>query len=246
MLTVLYRDTQLLIVDKPAGWLVHRTALDRYESKIVLQAVRDQLGQPVWPVHRLDKGTSGALVFALDPDTASAMGQRFETGEALRKRYKAIVRGWPPDELLIDYPLKRLAEDMRPDRVAVQPASTALRTLLRGTLPVAQGRFPMLRWAEVELEPRTGRRHQLRRHLKHLAHPILGDSTYGKGAINRAVAADRGEQRLWLHLHGLQFEHPDHGRLIEVSAPLPPSWKTAWHAAADPDLIQGRTPGSTV
>lgn len=246
MFTVLYRDSQLLIVDKPAGWLVHRTALDRHEPKIVLQTVRDQIGQPVWPVHRLDKGTSGALAFALDPDTAAAMGQRFETGEALRKRYKAIVRGWPGDELLIDHPLKRLAEDMRPDRMAVQQAITFLRTLLRGTLPIAQGPFPMLRWAEIELEPRTGRRHQLRRHLKHLAHPILGDSTYGKGALNRAVAADRGEHRLWLHLHSLQFEHPDHGRLIEVSAPLPPSWEAAWHAAADPALIQGRTPGSTV
>jgi len=245
MIAILFRDARLLFVDKPSGWLVHRTALDRHESKIVLQAVRDQIGQPVWPLHRLDKGTSGVLAFALDADTAAAMGQRFESGEGLHKRYRAIVRGWPSDELLIDHPLKRLAEDMRPDRVSIQQALTGLRTLRRATLPVAQGDHPSLRWAEVELEPQTGRRHQLRRHLKHIAHPILGDSTYGKGAINRAVAALCGEQRLWLHLNSLRFEHPDISRPIEVNSPFPASWRSAWHHDFERDEDQHRTPGNT-
>lgn len=224
MLDILYLDDYLAIVNKPAGWLVHRTPLDKGESRFVLQALRDQIGRPVWPAHRLDKGTSGVLLFALDADTARTLGQRFESGEGLHKTYRAMVRGWPQPEQCIDHPLKRMPDDMRAQREEIQSAQTRLRTLRRGELPIPQGPYPSLRWAEVELHPLTGRRHQLRRHMKHIAHPIMGDATHGKGPLNREVAAHLGLQRLWLHALALQLRHPVTNAPLQVQAPLGPEW----------------------
>ena len=224
MLKILYLDDYLAIVHKPAGWLVHRTPLDKGETRFVLQALRDQIGQHVWPVHRLDKGTSGVLVFALSAEVARTLGQAFETGEGLHKTYRAIVRGWPLPEGLIDHALKRMPDDMRSEREEVQPAQTRYATLRRGELPIAQGQFPSLRWAEVQLQPLTGRRHQLRRHMKHIAHPIIGDATHGKGPLNRAVAERLGLQRLWLHAQSLAFNHPVSEQGLQLASPLPCEW----------------------
>jgi tRNA pseudouridine65 synthase len=224
MLDILYLDDYLAIVHKPAGWLVHRTPLDKGETHFVLQTLRDQIGQHVWPVHRLDKGTSGVLVFALSAEVARMLGQAFETGEGLHKTYRAIVRGWPPPEGLIDHPLKRMPDDMRSEREEVQPAQTRYVMLRRGELPIAQGKFPSLRWAEVALQPLTGRRHQLRRHMKHIAHPIIGDATHGKGPLNRAVAAHIGVSRLWLHALRLDMRHPMTGQPLTVEAPCGDEW----------------------
>ena len=224
MLDILYLDDYLAIVNKPAGWLVHRTPLDKGESRFVLQTLRDQIGQRVLPVHRLDKGTSGVLVFALSAEVAQNLGMAFETGEGLHKTYRAIVRGWPADEQFIDHPLKRMPDDMRSQREEVQNAQTRLRTLHRGELPIPQGAFESLRWAEVQLQPLTGRRHQLRRHAKHIAHPILGDATHGKGPLNRAVAAHLGVGRLWLHALTLQLQHPVSGQPLTVTATPGPEW----------------------
>jgi tRNA pseudouridine65 synthase len=230
MLDILYQDDYLAIVNKPAGWLVHRTPLDKGESRFVLQTLRDQIGQPVWPVHRLDKGTSGVLVFALSAEVARALGLAFESGQGLHKQYRAIVRGWPAGELFIDHPLRRMPDDMRSQREEVQSAQTRLHTLRRGELPIPQGAFPTLRWAEVQLQPLTGRRHQLRRHMKHIAHPILGDATHGKGPLNRAVAAHLGVGRLWLHALRLQMVHPVSGASLALEAPAGPEW-AVWDAA---------------
>jgi tRNA pseudouridine65 synthase len=214
MLDILYLDDYLAIVHKPAGWLVHRTPLDKGETRFVLQTLRDQIGQHVWPVHRLDKGTSGVLVFALSAEVARTLGQAFETGEGLHKTYRAIVRGWPSDQGLIDHPLKRMPDDMRSEREEIQPAQT---------------RYPSLRWAEVQLQPLTGRRHQLRRHMKHIAHPIIGDATHGKGPLNRAVAAHIGLARLWLHALRLDMRHPVTGQPLTVEAPCGDEW-ARWSA----------------
>jgi tRNA pseudouridine65 synthase len=239
MLKILYLDDYLAIVHKPAGWLVHRTPLDKGETRFVLQALRDQIGQHVWPVHRLDKGTSGVLVFALSADVARTLGQAFETGEGLHKTYRAIVRGWPLPEGLIDHALKRMPDDMRSEREEVQPAQTRYATLRRGELPIAQGQFPSLRWAEVQLQPLTGRRHQLRRHMKHIAHPIIGDATHGKGPLNRAVAEHQGVQRLWLHAESLDLHHPISGQRLRLASLLPSEWGL-WDVFASPNIVQAR------
>lgn len=209
---------------KPPGLLVHRTGLDAGETRFALQMLRGQIGQPVWPVHRLDKGTSGVLLFALDAQTASALGRAFESGEGMQKTYQAIVRGWPADEGLIDHPLKRMPDDMRSQREEVQDAQTHYRTLARHELPLAFGGFETLRCALVELQPLTGRRHQLRRHMKHIAHPIIGDSTHGKGPLNRAVASFLGMQRMWLHAASLTVTHPHTGRALCIETPTSLDW----------------------
>jgi tRNA pseudouridine65 synthase len=229
MLDILYQDDYLAIVNKPAGWLVHRTPLDKGETRFVLQALRDQIGQHVWPVHRLDKGTSGVLVFALSAEVARTLGQAFETGEGLHKTYRAIVRGWPADAGLIDHPLKRMPDDMRVEREEIQAAQTRYATLRQSELPMAQGTFTSLRWAEVQLQPLTGRCHQLRRHMKHIAHPIMGDATHGKGPLNRAVADLIGLQRLWLHAESLELPHPVTRESLCLGSPLPAEW-AVWDA----------------
>ncbi len=227
MLDILYLDDYLAIVNKPAGWLVHRTPLDKGETRFVLQTLRDQIGQHVWPVHRLDKGTSGVLLFALDGDTARTLGQAFESGQGLQKTYRAVVRGWPADSGLIDHPLKRMPDDMRTERTEMQPAQRRFATFRQFELPLPQQGFASTRCAEVALEPLTGRRHQLRRHMKHIAHPILGDATHGKGPLNRGVADLIGLQRLWLHAQRLQLLHPVSGQNLCIDALLPAEW-TLW------------------
>lgn len=223
---ILYQDDYLAAVNKPPGLLVHRTGLDAGETRFALQLLRDQLGRPVWPVHRLDKGTSGVLLFALDADTARLLGQAFEASDQVQKTYLAMVRGWPPAEGLIDHPLKRLEDDARAGRLEVQDAQTRYRTLARHELPLPYGNFPTTRCALVVLQPLTGRRHQLRRHMKHIAHPILGDATHGKGALNRAVAELLGMQRLWLHALRLELRHPVGGQPLSLDASAAPTWRS--------------------
>lgn len=224
MLRILHRDDHLIAIDKPSGLLVHRTGLDAGETRFAVQLLRDQIGQPVWPAHRLDKGTSGVLLFALDADTAGRLGRAFESGDSVTKTYHAVVRGWPADEGLIDHPLRRMPDDMRTEREEVQDAQTRFRTLERYELPIPHGGFPTTRCALVKLQPLTGRRHQLRRHLKHIAHPIIGDATHGKGPLNRAVAAFLGVQRLWLHAVRLEMIHPVSNEVLALAAQCDPDW----------------------
>lgn len=230
MLRILHRDEHLIAIDKPPGLLVHRTGLDAGETRFAVQLLRDQIGRPVWPVHRLDKGTSGVLLFALDAATASLLGRAFESGEGITKTYHAIVRGWPADEGLIDHPLRRLPDDMRTEREEVQEAQTRFATLERYELPLPYGGFPATRCALVELQPLTGRRHQLRRHMKHIAHPIIGDATHGKGPLNRSIAEWLGVQRLWLHASSLALRHPVSGAALSLEAPRDPDW-SCWRRA---------------
>ncbi|MEN9903668.1 MAG: tRNA pseudouridine synthase [Pseudomonadota bacterium] len=234
-MNILYRDDYLVSVDKPSGLLVHRTGLDAGETRFALQLLRDQIGRPVWPVHRLDKGTSGVLLFALDAATARALGLAFERGEAMRKTYRAVVRGWPAESGEIDHPLKRMPDDMRTEREEIQDALTRYRLLARYELPLAQGNFPSTRCALVELKPVTGRRHQLRRHMKHIAHPIIGDATHGKGPLNRALAELLGLQRLWLHACRLELRHPVTGDDLLIEAKPDEEWNL-WHLCSiNPD-----------
>lgn len=226
-LTLLYGDEHLVAIDKPPGLLVHRTQLAAREDEAALQLLRDQLSRPVWPVHRLDRGTSGVLLFALSAEVASRLGAMFEQGQ-MRKRYLALVRGWPREDAgLVDHPLARDPEQPSAGQAMLE-AQTRWRVLRRDEWPVATApRFATTRVALLEAEPLQGRRHQIRRHLKHIAHPILGDATHGKGPLNRAVAAHLGMQRLWLHAQRLELAHPVGGtRLVLEAAP-----DTRWPAS---------------
>ena len=231
MLPILYQDAHLVAIDKPAGLLVHRTGLDAGETRFAVQLLRDQIGRPVWPLHRLDKGTSGVLVFALDADTASAGSSLFQSGSLVAKRYLAMVRGWPAQAGRIDHPLKRMRDDTRQSARAteVQEAVTRFESLAQFALPIPYGSFSQTRCALLALWPETGRRHQLRRHCKHIAHPILGDATHGKGPLNRSVAQCLGLQRLWLHAQSLCLSHPWTGEDLVIEAAPGAEWRR-WEA----------------
>ena len=219
----LYEDARLLVIDKPAGLLVHRSTLDAHEPDNVLVRLHRESGEWLRPVHRLDKGTSGVLVLARDADAARLLGAAFEAG-AVTKRYLALVRGWPQPEGLIDHPLARDPE--RPSAgQPTRPALTRWRVLERIEWPFAvDARHPSARYALVEACPETGRRHQIRRHFKHLGHPLVGDSTHGKGAHNRAVAAWLGVARLWLHAASIVLAHPDGDHALALEAAPGDEW----------------------
>lgn len=217
-LTILFRDDALVVINKPSGLLVHRSPIDRHETRFAVQMLRNQLGRRVFPVHRLDKGTSGALAFALDRDTATALAEQL-ANQRVRKTYLAIVRGWPADTGVIDHPLDAVEDAYVPAAgTAAKPCRTAYRTLATVELPVRVDRYPTSRYALVELEPETGRRHQLRRHLAHVSHPIIGDSTYGKGRHNRLFADRFGVRRMLLACVQLEFTHPSTGQAVRVQA----------------------------
>jgi tRNA pseudouridine65 synthase len=198
---LLFRDGLLAGVNKPSGLAVHRgAARDRV---FALQLVRDALGQRVYPVHRLDRATSGVLLFALDPATARRMQEQFEAGD-VEKRYLALVRGIPPESGVIDHPVPNDEDGPR------VPAVTEFRRLA-----------VFERYALMEARPRTGRFHQIRRHFKHLSHPLIGDVRYGKGDHNRLFRKRFGLHRLALHAVELAFDHPETGERVRIVAPVP-------------------------
>ncbi|MDC8786282.1 pseudouridine synthase [Roseateles koreensis] len=223
MLQIIYSDEHLVAINKPAGMLVHRTDLDAQETVFALQLLRDQLGRPVWPAHRLDKGTSGLLLFALSAEVASALGQQFEQGLP-RKRYRALVRGWPDAQGHIDHPLARDPDLPSAGQTRLE-SHTDWQRLARLSWPISSDpRHADTRFSLIEARPLTGRRHQIRRHLKHIAHPIVGDATHGKGPLNRSVAQFLGLQRLWLHGLSLALTHPVTQEPLLLEAPLGPEW----------------------
>ena len=204
-IAVLFRDESLAVVHKPTGMLVHRGMGADRDEVFLLQAVRERLGTFVHPVHRLDRPTSGLVVFALDSPTAREMQRLWQAG-AVRKRYRAVVRGWMPapdgihDEALDD-----------PDSGILQEARTAWKEVDRCEVPWPSAGHPSRRLALLELEPLTGRYHQLRRHLSRLAHPVAGDTTHGCRHLNHELETRLGWWRLLLFAEELSFPHPHSG-----------------------------------
>jgi tRNA pseudouridine65 synthase len=222
-LEIIYQDQRLVAINKPAGLLVHRSNIDRHETRFALQLLRNQLGRRVYPVHRLDKPTSGVLLFALDPETARQLSDQFRD-QLVKKSYLAVVRGWPEETAVIDYPLvdgpikAAYAEQRNSDQP--RPAVTNYETLMRVELPLATGRYASSRYALVNVRPTTGRRHQIRRHFKHISHPLIGDTTYGDSRHNRQFRGQFACHRLLLHARQLEFQLPADGRKVTVSAQL--------------------------
>lgn len=205
-LDVLYRDDALVIVNKPSGLSAHR-GLANEHGDYVLTRVRDALGKPVYLVHRLDRGTSGAVALVLDPRLVEPVQRAFQEGR-VDKRYLALARGVLPPTVSVDYAIPRSLETPD-DRVSAQTEFTSLG--------VFENRYTL-----VEARPLTGRYHQIRRHLKHLQHPIIGDTTYGDNKQNKLFRARFGIMRLALHASQLTVPHPVSGLPVDVHAPLLP------------------------
>ena len=216
----MYRDDDLLVFNKPSGLLVHRGAANDRDT--ALTRARDLVGHYVYPLHRLDRGASGALAFACSPTAASLFGKLWQE-RAVDKRYFALVRGVPPETGVIDYPLPK---DEGKERV---PAVTRFRRLAASSVD---------RCSLLEARPETGRLHQIRLHLRHLSHPLIGDVKHGRGDINRRYRELYALHRLALHCHALGFTHPLTGQELLVRAPVPEDLRGALVALQLPVLAE--------
>ncbi len=227
-LEILYRDDDIIAINKPSGLLVHKSPIDKYETRFALQVLRDQIGQYVYPVHRLDKPTSGVLLFALNSEVAQLMSLLFRSSE-VQKEYIAVVRGYADDEMLIDHPLKQMLDTKEQKKLGntkeAQEAQTAYVRLATVELPYAVSRYPVARYSLLRLRPKTGRKHQLRRHMKHIFHPIVGDTKHGRGEHNRLYREKFECHRLLLHANRLEFIHPLNKKNIVIQAPLDEMFK---------------------
>lgn len=225
-LPVLYQDEALAVVNKPAGLMVHDSALARGESDFAADRLREQFGRPIFLIHRLDRATSGCLLLAFDRDTASLLGKTFMARDvdkaAVEKHYLAVCRGWPePADGVIDHPL-----DGGPGKPQKKPAITRYTRLATAELPHADARHESSRYALLRCSLDTGRFRQIRRHLKHLSHHLIGDSSHGDGRHNRAFRL-LGVHRMLLHASELGFLHPHSGARVRVTAPGDAQWQRA-------------------
>ncbi len=222
-LQILYLDEHLVAINKPSGLLVHRSPVDRHEERFALQLTRDQLNQRVYPVHRLDKPTSGVLLFALNPEVAKSLAQQFESSQ-VRKQYLAITRGYVPLGGIIDHPINQAImfkhEKKLRERMTPQTAVTFFHRLALTEQPWPSSKHITSRYSLVALYPKTGRQHQLRRHMKHISHPIIGDTRYGKSEHNKLFIENTGSRRLLLAATQLKLWHPLTGADLTIEAPL--------------------------
>lgn len=222
-LDILYQDETIVVINKPPDMLVHRSLIDRRETVFAMQLLRDQLGQHVFPVHRLDKPTGGALLFALSSEMARVMSEQF-ADKGVRKVYLAIVRGHAEQTGHIDYPLKekldKIADKHAQKDKPAQDAKTDFITVAKFEVPYAVGRYQSARYSLVMLSPQTGRKHQLRRHMAHINHPIVGDTTHGDGKHNRFIRESFGFKGLALCAVYLNVKHPVSGKRLSVTTPF--------------------------
>lgn len=217
MLEIVYQDEYLIAINKPHGLLVHRSSIARNAKEFALQLLKAQIGKYVSPVHRLDRKTSGVLLFALEKDVEIAMHQKFMKGE-VEKKYLAIVRGYSPDQMEIDYPLLK-------ENGMMQEAFTEFKTLERAELEIPLGKHATSRYSLIEAKPTTGRMHQLRKHFAHIFHPIIGDRKHGCNKQNRFFKEQWDITTMLLHASSLRFKHPITEEDIYISAPVQDEFK---------------------
>jgi tRNA pseudouridine65 synthase len=212
VLEILYRDNRLVAVNKPHGLLVHPSAIARDAKAFALQLLRDQIGRRVYPIHRLDRKTGGVMLFALDEEMHKKMQLQFAERKVVKK-YLAIVRGYTEDQITIDYELKS-------DKGKLQNAITTVKTLDKVELNIPFGKHRTSRYSLIEAEPKTGRTHQIRRHLAHINHPIIADRPHGDNKQNKLFKERFGLMTMMLHAKQLSFHHPDNGTIKNISAGL--------------------------
>ena len=212
-LPVLYSDDILAVVQKPAGLMAHDSKLARGEDDFAADRLREQFGKPIHLIHRLDRATSGCLLLAFERDAASRLGVQFMARD-VEKTYLAICRGWPEDRITVDHDL-----DGGPGKPVKKPAVTHFQRLATGELALPAAGFETSRYALIACRPETGRFRQIRRHLKHLHHHLIGDTSHGDGRRNRDFRM-LGIHRMLLHAWTLAFDHPADGRRLCVEAPL--------------------------
>lgn len=217
MLDILYRDEYLIAINKPHGLLVHRSSIANDASEFALQLLRNQIGQSVYPAHRLDRKTGGILLFSLDKETDKKTQPIFQD-KKMDKRYLAVLRGYCAEEGTIDYPLLK-------ENGTVQDAITHYKRLATAEIDVPQGKFPTSRYSLVEANPETGRMHQLRRHFAHIMYPIIGDRPHGCNKQNKLWKERFEMDTMLLHASALTFNHPWTDEKLEIKADLNAEFK---------------------
>jgi len=222
-LTILHQDQHLVAIDKPAGLMVHRSRIDVHARQFALQMLRDQIGQKVFPIHRLDRPTSGVLLFGLNSEIAKILSHQFEA-RTIEKSYTAIVRGIPPQTGIWDEPLLEkpdpIVDAMADKNKPPQPAVTHFQTIRSWEVPFSTGKYPHSRYSLVKISPKTGRRHQIRRHFNHMAHPIIGDTSHGDRRHNRLFRERFRSRRLLLVASSIDLAHPQFETPLTINAEL--------------------------
>ncbi len=213
---IVYQDENLVAINKPNGLLVHRTEISEEKEVFAIQLLRDLLGQKVYNIHRIDRPTSGVLLFALNNEMSSIMSKYFKDKE-IKKTYVALVRGWFPEFAILNHPIRN------GDGI-FQSAETSFRLLEKYELSIPVDPYETSRYSMIEAMPRTGRWHQIRQHLAHMRHYIINDRVHGTGHHNRMFTEQLGIYDLFLHAWRLEFEHPLTGRQITIEAGFPPHW----------------------
>jgi len=213
LLNIIYEDDAIVAVDKPDGVLVHRSRISR-DHVFLLQLVRDQVGQFVYPVHRLDRPTSGVILFAKSSEYARKLVEQF-TSREIQKRYIAVVRGEISKDFVVDYPIAN------EPGLEKKEAITEFHLVKNSFFEYPINNYPIVKYSIVEASPKTGRMHQIRKHLKHVRHPIIGDTKYGDGKNNRAFREHFNIRRLLLHAKEISFIHPESKERVMLSADLP-------------------------
>jgi len=211
LIEVLYRDEYIAVVNKPAGLMAHASALARGEDDFLHDRLREQFGCKIFLIHRLDRATSGCLLVAFDNQSASTLGKQFMTRE-VEKNYLAICRGWPDESFTVDYDL-----DGGPGKPDKKPAITEFKRLACAEIEVASAHHESSRYALMQCTPYTGRFRQIRRHLKHLSHHLIGDTSHGDGRHNRQFRM-MGIHRMLLHAWELSFLHPVNSQAMRITA----------------------------
>lgn len=211
MLEIIYQDEYFVVINKPHGLLVHRSSIAADAQEFALQILREQIQQKVFPIHRLDRKTSGILVFALSSVIARNLQTIFEHPET-QKNYIAIVRGHFPDYIEVDYPLTN-------DRGKQQEAFTLFKCLKRSELEIPFGKHLTSRYSLIQASPKTGRMHQIRKHLNHLRHPIIGDRPHGCNKQNKLFKERWNMTTMMLHAKELQLKHPVTNEPLLLKAP---------------------------
>ena len=215
MLEILYQDDALIAVNKPANLAVHRSKMVGNAEEFLIDQLREQIGDSAYLAHRLDRATSGVLLVARSRDVAAVLGEQF-MGRHVHKHYLVVVRGWPePAEGVVDYALPG-SRETGPRR----EARTHYQRLATIEVPIALGRYPQQRYALVLAEPESGRFRQIRKHLAHIHHPVVGDCQHGRGDHNRLYKQHFGCHRMLLHAWRIRFAHPVSGAPMQVEAPL--------------------------
>ena len=199
-LEILFQDDDLIAINKPHGLLVHRTKIANDATEFALQMVRDLIGQRVFPVHRLDRKTSGILLFAKSNKTLKTISKLFAERQ-VNKSYLAIIRGFAEAKGMVDYPLT--------EGNTTQEAITAYKVLKQFELDLPYGKFDTTRYSLVEIKPETGRFHQIRKHFAHLRHPIIGDRPHGCNKQNKLWKDKFNMTTMLLHASSLEFNYPD-------------------------------------